>query len=353
MGPRVVVSSDIHNVDIGGGDHDDAQSMGHLLLYADELDLVGLLPYRFDVGGREEILRAIAAYGNDFNRSDTRYKELGYPEPEELEALVPRDYEHGVEMIIREARKSSEDDPLWVLVWGNMTHLRDALIQARQDGACIADNIRVISIATNIKLPGESQAPMPGTPNWNSIGRPEVYHTDAFAAMWWLEIDWAYKGMSWTLCNSVDYLADLHTSEDYAGLIDEGKELMRRLREDFGDLGQYIWDVSDRNDWSRPVEGLFRAGDTPTVLYLIDPDNDIDDPTAGSWAGEYCAPFPEERPHYYTGIDGGHEWNFAIPRATWDNAEDVAIARVTSVLDRRQEWYDDWLDKLTMLYPEA
>ncbi|MFM8618331.1 MAG: nucleoside hydrolase-like domain-containing protein, partial [Opitutaceae bacterium] len=49
--PRVIVSSDI-----GGTDPDDFQSMVHLLLCADDLDLEGLISSPYGPGRREHIL---------------------------------------------------------------------------------------------------------------------------------------------------------------------------------------------------------------------------------------------------------------------------------------------------------
>ena len=69
-----------------------------------------------------------------------------------------------------------------------------------------------------------------------------------------------------------------------------------------GEVGKVIGDAIDIVSWS----DSFRVGDTPTVLYLIDPDNDLDDPSKGSWGGRYTRPFPHSRPNFWTGITGGY-----------------------------------------------
>src|SRR6185312_14000907 len=51
---RVIVSSDI-----GGTDEDDNQSMAHLFLYADTLDLEGLIASPYGPGRKRDILGAI------------------------------------------------------------------------------------------------------------------------------------------------------------------------------------------------------------------------------------------------------------------------------------------------------
>ena len=48
-----------------------------------------------------------------------------------------------------------------------------------------------------------------------------------------------------------------------------------------GALGNYIQFVTGEVDW---VEN-FRVGDSPTVFYLVDPNNDVNNPALGSWGG--------------------------------------------------------------------
>ncbi len=55
--PRVVVSTDI-----GGTDPDDFQSMVHLLVYADVLDIEGLVSSLFGPGRAKHILQVIDSY---------------------------------------------------------------------------------------------------------------------------------------------------------------------------------------------------------------------------------------------------------------------------------------------------
>lgn len=96
--------------------------------------------------------------------------------------------------------------------------------------------------------------------------------------------------------------------------------------------------------------GTSVRGDTPSVLYVIDADHDLDDPTEGSWAGRYHKPFPDERPQYWTGIDGAAAWNYAEPRLTWANRSVVFAARKQTLLDRRPAMYVAFLEKVRRLY---
>ena len=59
--PRIIISSDI-----GGTDPDDFQSMAHLLLYADVLDIEGLISSAFGQGRKGHILQVIDEYEKDY-----------------------------------------------------------------------------------------------------------------------------------------------------------------------------------------------------------------------------------------------------------------------------------------------
>src|SRR3546814_8319005 len=71
--PRVLISSDI-----GGSDPDDIQSMVHAFLYADKVNLVGLVSTPSKHGGRTtHIHQAIDAYEKDYLKLKTLSSE--YP----------------------------------------------------------------------------------------------------------------------------------------------------------------------------------------------------------------------------------------------------------------------------------
>ena len=94
----------------------------------------------------------------------------------------------------------------------------------------------------------------------------------------------------------------------------------------------------------------FRVGDTPSVLYLIDPDNNFDDPTLGSWAGKFTKPFPDERPNYYTDYNGLVEWDYSNPCNTWENHVDMATHAAGTLERVRPEMYRELLNKLSAIY---
>ena len=71
--PRVIVSTDI-----GGSDPDDFQSMVHLLVYADVLDIEGLVSSPPKAGRAKHILEVIDAYEKDFDKSSPSLARLSF-----------------------------------------------------------------------------------------------------------------------------------------------------------------------------------------------------------------------------------------------------------------------------------
>src|SRR5690606_5307438 len=69
-----------------GTDPDDYQSMAHVLLYADVLDIEGLISSPFEGEGKEKILEVIDAYDKDF--ANLRTYSDRYPKPEALRAIT-------------------------------------------------------------------------------------------------------------------------------------------------------------------------------------------------------------------------------------------------------------------------
>jgi len=160
--------------------------------------------------------------------------------------------------------------------------------------------------------------------NWNGSGRKKTYDNQALNEIWWLEINWTYAGM-------------------FSG--DEPKQMFDKLSL-FGNLGQHIQEVVKNESWAQ----YFRVGDTPSVLYLIDPNHTLNDPTQSSWAGKFVKPFPQNRPNYYTDYNGTVKWDYLNPCSTWKNHKNVRNTAVKTLEDRRPEMYTALINKLTLLY---
>ncbi|MEL6673087.1 MAG: nucleoside hydrolase-like domain-containing protein [Bacteroidota bacterium] len=313
--PRVLITTDINLL---GGDPDDNQSLIHLLWYADELDIVGIVPDNWKAEGPQAALKGLEKYQQDYTAGN--WGEKGYPSPEQLKEKIALTPAAAKEMILTEGRKP--EAPLYVLVWGQMTSLKEALFEAPE----IAQNLRVLTIGTGRKYGPKDEVKGEDCEvvNWNGKGRNEIYEDARFDQMWWLESNWTYNGM-------------------FGG--ERPKELMDQLQA-FGAMGVHIKQVTDRHKWAQ----YFRAGDTPSVLYLLDPDHDPDDPTTSSWAGQFAHPFPDQRPHYYTDFNGEISWDYADPCQSWDQVERMYAFNKSTLADRREDMYAALLQKLERLY---
>lgn len=317
--PQVFIFTDIN---IDQGDPDDRQSLVHLLWYADKLDIKGIVPDRWNARGLEASRMAVDAYANDYQEYD--WMEEGYPKPENIRNLLATDEADAINHFEKAASAANPENPLYVLVWGNMKLFSNALQQNPE----LADNIRVISIGTGLKYgPKDEVAGDDCTvPNWNGPGRNEIYQDDRFKDLWWLEINWTYNGM-------------------FSG--SGPKEMFEKLST-YGALGEHMKFVTKNQEWAQ----YFRVGDTPSVLYVIDSGHDLDDPTTSSWAGKFKKPFPEERPNYFTDDSGPVEWNYKDPCATWDNLQAMYEYNKSTLEAERPEMYEALLTKLNSIYVE-
>lgn len=318
---RVFVFTDIN---IDAGDPDDRQSLVHLLWYADELQIEGVIPDRWEAKGFEVCQLVIEAYGKDY--AAFPLKEKGFPDPEAVRATIAKDRADAARMFSLAASDTSS--PLYVLVWGNMKLFQSILLE--RPG--YAKNIRLITIGTGlmaeadmVHIPaGWSKSEPCRQLNWNGAGRDEIYNHPDFRDMWWVEMNWTYAGM-------------------FSG--EEPAQMFEKLSQ-FGHMGQHIREVVKNESWAQ----YFRVGDTPSVLYVIDPRNDLDDPTRGSWAGKFVRPFPADRPHYFTDDCGSVEWDYTDPCSTWQNHREVQKAAIKTLEDRRSDMYDALLKKLNKVY---
>ena len=244
--PRVVVSTDI-----GGTDPDDFQSMVHLLLYADVLDIEGLISSPFGPGRKEHILEVIARYERD--QANLRAHSDRYPTAGALRALTKqgetetapyagvRRTTEGSEWMVRCARRA-DDRPLHVLVWGGI----EDLAQALHDAPDVLPRLRVHYI---------------GGPNkkWS----PDAYHYLAtrHPTLWIIESNSTYRG--W-----------------FVGGKQDGEwgnaEFGRRHIAGRGALGEYF---------ATQLQGVIKMGDTPTVSWLLR--GDAGRPYQPGWGGRY------------------------------------------------------------------
>lgn len=244
--PRILVSSDI-----GGTDPDDNQSMTHLLMYSNMFDIEGLVSSpSYGSGSKAEILRMIDLYEKDLPKLIKHQND--FPSPKYLRSITKQGHQEiapysgyseptkGSEWIISCAKRN-DDRPLWVLVWGGL----DDLAQALHDAPEIQNRIKVYLI---------------GGPNKKWSTNSYAYIAENFPNLWFIEANASYRGFF------SDSGASKNLISNYYNNHIKGR----------GFLG---------NDFKNYYEGNIKMGDTPSLLYLMkgDPNTPGDDHWGGSF----------------------------------------------------------------------
>mgnify|MGYP006281878797 FL=1 len=250
---RVVVSTDI-----GGTDPDDFQSMVHLLVYADVLDIEGLISSPFGMGRKEDILRVIDCYEEDY--ANLRTYSDQYPTPDALRAITKqgeterapyagvRRSTEGSRWIVECARRD-DPRPLHVLVWG----LIEDLAQALHDAPDILPKLRVYWI---------------GGPNKKWSPDAYQYIVENHPELWIIESNSTYRG--W-----------------FVGGNQSGQWGNRAF------VGQHIAGKGALGDFFVSKKADVKMGDTPSVGWLLK--GTPDDPSKPGWGGSYVRAW--ERPY--------------------------------------------------------
>lgn len=299
--PRVIISSDI-----GGTDPDDNQSMAHLLMYSNEINLEGLISSpSFGDGHKGEILRMIDVYEKDLPRLSKHIS--GLMTPEQLRPLVKQGRQseapacgwgeptEGSEWIVRQARQQ-DDRPLYVLVWGCL----EDVAQALHDAPDIAPKLRVYWI---------------GGPNKKWGVNAYCYIVENFPDLWMIENNTTYRG----------FIYDSKNNDEW------NSGFFEKHIKNAGHLGR---------DFAAYYKGNPKLGDTPSLLYMLQGNPDI--PEALSWGGKFVRTSYTPRTVFYGAttaqdtaqICGIIEWQLKGPKRN-----DIAIDSACVTLDiRNQKW---------------
>lgn len=245
--PRILISTDI-----GGTDPDDNQSMAHLLMYNDMFTIEGLVSSpSYGEGSKEEILRQIDLYEKDLPKLRKHKQDLA--DPEYLKSVTKQGRKGGApykgytgstegsDWIIECAKKESSQ-ALWVLVWGGLVDLAQALHDAPE----IQSKIKVYWI---------------GGPNKKWSANSYAYIVENFPDLWFIEVNSSYYGF---FSNNQDL--DTIQSSDYYNKYISGA----------GHLG---------SDFKNYYNGEIKMGDTPSLLYMMN--GNPDDPMGESWGGSF------------------------------------------------------------------
>ncbi|WP_044210537.1 nucleoside hydrolase-like domain-containing protein [Flammeovirga sp. OC4] len=304
--PRVIITTDIYNADFSMKDE---QALTYLMWYLNKVTVQGVVLDRYNAFGVNKVKEIFQCYEKDFFNDSFSFNKQQFQLPDSLKVSLQKDRDTGVQKIIEEAR-SQNDTPLYVLILGTMEVVKEALLLAPD----ISDNIRLISIGTGVKPPDEDVC---GNLNWNGWGRTEVF--ERFTKLWWIENDWAYKGLS----------EGNEPQRIYNGIIK------------YGELGDFI---------SKSEKTRFNLEGAIPIMFLVDPQIKHNYPEFGGWTGNYIKPFPVERPHYWVDRADTKQWDYQYPCKSWDLAFQVLNERKQNVLLRRDQMYSSLMDQLSQLY---
>jgi len=253
--PRVIVSTDV-----GGSDPDDFQSMVHVLVYADVLDIEGLISSPPHKGRAKHVLEVIDAYEKDY--AHLKRHSPRYPAPDVLRELTKqgatdpapkagfaRATEGSKWLAARAA--AADPRPLYVLVWGSITDVA----QAVHDAPGIKARLRVYSIGS-----------------WNTRQDPAArdYLFARHKDLWWVEADTTFRGM-------------------YMGGRQDGDLGNRSF------IDQHVRGHGALGDLLFRKKRDIKMGDTPSVLYLLR--GDPNDPAGPHWGGAFVP--TGHGPHYW------------------------------------------------------
>ncbi|MEP7343553.1 MAG: DUF1593 domain-containing protein [Acidobacteriota bacterium] len=251
---RVLVSTDI-----GGTDPDDFQSMVHLLAYADSFDIEGLISSPYGPGRKEHILEVIDRYERDYANLKTYSPR--YPTPKALRAITKQGAlespgfagvgtpTEGSEWIVRCARRR-DARPLYVLVWGGI----EDLAQALHDAPDILPKLGVYFI---------------GGPN-------KMWSVDAYnyieqnhRKLWMIEANATYRG--W-------FTGGNQTGEW------GNREFVAAHIAGRGALGDFF---------NTRLKGVIKMGDTPSVGWLLH--GNPAEPSQPGWGGKFVRIWDERK----------------------------------------------------------
>lgn len=253
---RVIVSSDI-----GGDDEDDDQSMVHYLLYAHLFDTEGFISSPPSNGRKKDFIKVIDKYANDYANLETWSNT--YPTPASLRSISKQGAENpapkagydkpteGSKWIIQCAKKK-DLRPLYILVWGSITDVAQAL----HDDPSIKKKIHVYFIASW----NRAQDP-------NSFAYIDREHKD----LWMVYCDTTFRGWYMGGEQQDDLGNQTFVSKHAAG---------------HGALGDYFKALKG---------GQIKMGDTPSVAFLLR--GTPDDPGQPSWGGQFVR--VKDRPSWW------------------------------------------------------
>jgi hypothetical protein len=292
---RLIVLSDIE------AEADDSQSLIRLLLYANEIDIEGLIAttsiWRKTDPQPETMRRIVAGYGKV--QPNLLRNAPGYPSAAQLLALIQSGQpgygmdsvgagkdSAGAALLLR-ALERPDPRPLWVAIWGGANTLAQALHTLRATRSP-AEAARLIA-----KLRVYTISDQDNSGAWLRREFPDLFYIVSIGP---------YSNGSWTgMSTPIEGIDNGVVSNDW---------ISRNIQQGHGPLGALYPDVA----WTM-------EGDTPSFLNLIPTGLSVPEhPEWGGWGGRYERYVPRPFPPGET-VTGG------IPlapetRPIWTNADD-------------------------------
>ncbi|MEZ5070812.1 MAG: DUF1593 domain-containing protein [Bacteroidales bacterium] len=300
---RLMVLTDIE------ADPDDSQTLVRLLLYANQIDIEGIIAttsvHQKNRVAPETVERILHAYGEI--RDNLLQHEPGYPETAALLSLVKQGLpvygmegvgkgkdSEGSDWIIR-ALEEDDDRPLYVSVWGGPNTLAQALWKIRQskpaaEAARLISKMRVYTISDQ-----DDSGP------WIRKEFPELF---------FIVSPGSYRNATW---NGI-----MEVVEGYDNTTISNAWLAEHIQQGHGPLGAEYPDVA---------YGM--EGDTPSWLSLIPNGlNEPEHPEWGGWGGRYALYVPEAPAENVDPRFTGGVKQEAETRKIWTNASDRFTPRI-------------------------
>ncbi|PKB00379.1 inosine-uridine preferring nucleoside hydrolase [Flavobacteriaceae bacterium MAR_2009_75] len=313
----VIIDTDL------GGDPDDIQSLFRAVHYSDVLKIKGIVstpntdiehhPWdtlqhttlikdwikRIDV----DHLRA-----NGYNHLMTESELLSLVKSGSNEPGNPSTAKssEGSQWIVEVAKNYTKENPLYILVWGSMTTMAQALFDAPD----IAGNIRMYYISSSNTL-------------HDPASRDFVFEfmQNEYPELWWIENGILPKG----------------THETFRGVYQSGIQ--------DGEWGYTRFTAANIRNHGSTHNGLFKEkcgdvfplanypkhslkeGDSPSILYLIAPVigqlGNVNDPTQENWGGQFRHFNKDRYPNYYVDLDKSpEECQYTIGKWRYDVMND-------------------------------
>ncbi|WP_347840136.1 DUF1593 domain-containing protein [uncultured Draconibacterium sp.] len=292
---RVIILTDIE------ADPDDTQSLVRLMLYANQVDIEGIVAatscWHTSQVNPESVKRVIKAY--EKVQPNLLKHEKGFPEAEKLLKLVKSGLpKYGMEGVgkgmdsegsdwIIKVLEEDDDRPLWISTWGGVNTLAQALYKIektkrKKEARRLIAKLRVYTISDQ-----------DDSGIWIRNNFPELFYVVSPGD--------DYETATWTGINTV--------VEDIDNTTISNTWISENIQQNHGPLGAVYPDVA----WG--VEG-----DTPAFLSLIPNGlNEAEHPEWGGWGGRYEL----YKPDFSKTKDGSSIVEIAPEtREIWTNAND-------------------------------